>query len=184
VAHNVAESTPYKIDFNRKALAGAPNVILILLDDVGYGAISTFGGLINTPHLDQLANSGLRYTNFHTTGICSPTRAASLTGRNHHAVGMGLFPPPFIYGDYPGYNGNILPENGTVAEALQANGYNTYQVGKWHLTPGYESTDLRPFLRWPSGKGFDHNLSFIGGASDQFKIQILPRPQTISNLSY
>ena len=144
--------------------------MLILLDDVGYGASSAFGGLIQTPNLEELANGGLRFTNFHTTGICSPTRAALLTGRNHHAVGMGLFPPPFIYGDFPGYNGHILPENGTIAEVLQGNGYNTYQVGKWHLTPGAEYSDLGPFLRWPSGKGFDHNLSFLGGATDQYKI--------------
>ncbi|MDB5257997.1 MAG: arylsulfatase [Chitinophagaceae bacterium] len=170
IAKNAAESTPYKIQYNQKAPAGAPNVVLVLLDDVGYGASSAFGGLIQTPNLEELANSGLRFTNFHTTGICSPTRAALLTGRNHHAVGMGLFPPPFIYGDFPGYNGHILPENGTIAEVLQSNGYNTYQVGKWHLTPGSEYSDLGPFLRWPSGKGFDHNLSFLGGATDQYKI--------------
>lgn len=179
ITKNAAEATPYKLEYNKKAPAGAPNVVLILLDDVGYGAISTFGGLINTPNFDELANNGLRYTNFHTTGICSPTRAALLTGRNHHAVGMGLFPPPFIYGDYPGYNGHILPENGTVAEALQANGYSTYQVGKWHLTPGTESTDLGPFLRWPSGKGFDHNLSFIGGATDQYKVDLVDDNQHV-----
>src|SRR5882757_4320744 len=86
-----------------KAPKGAPNVVWILLDDVGYGATSPFGGLIETPNFDYLANNGLRYTNFHTTGICSPTRAALLTGRNHHSVGMGMFPPPYISGDFPGY---------------------------------------------------------------------------------
>lgn len=179
IAKNVGESTPYKIEYNQQAPAGAPNVVLILLDDVGYGAISPFGGLINTPNLNELANNGLRYTNFHTAGICSPTRSALMTGRNHHAVGMGLFPPPFIYGDYPGYNGYILPENGTVAEVLQQNGYNTYHVGKWHLTPGSEYTDLGPFLRWPSGKGFDHNLSFLGGATDQYKADLVEDNQHI-----
>ena len=179
IAKNAADATPYKIEFNKKAPEGAPNVVLILLDDVGYGAISTFGGLINTPNFDELANNGLRYTNFHTAGICSPTRAALLTGRNHHSVGMGLFPPPFIYADYPGYNGHILPENGTVAEALQANGYNTYQVGKWHLTPGAEYSDLGPFHRWPSGKGFDHNLTFLGGATDQYKLDLVEDNQHV-----
>ncbi|MBO9701036.1 MAG: sulfatase-like hydrolase/transferase [Sporocytophaga sp.] len=179
VAKNASESLPYKLEFNKAAPEGAPNVVLILLDDVGYGAISTFGGLINTPNLDTLANNGLRYTNFHTTGICSPTRAALLTGRNHHSVGMGLFPPPFIYADFPGYNGYIQPENGTVAEVLQANGYSTYQVGKWHLTPGSEYSDLGPFLRWPSGKGFDHNLSFLGGATDQYKLDLVEDNQHV-----
>ncbi len=169
IAKNAAEATPYKIEFNKTAAEGSPNVVLILLDDVGYGAISSFGGLINTPNFDELANNGLRYTNFHTAGICSPTRSALMTGRNHHSVGMGLFPPPFIYADYPGYHGNIQPENGFISEVLQSNGYNTYQVGKWHLTPGSEYTDLGPFLRWPSGKGFDHNFSFLGGATDQWK---------------
>jgi arylsulfatase A-like enzyme len=169
IAKNASEAVPYKIEYNKKAAPGSPNVVLILLDDVGFGATSTFGGLINTPTFDALANNGLRYTNFHTAGICSPTRAALLTGRNHHSVGMGMFPPPYISGDFPGYNGHILPEKGTIAELLQANGYSTYQVGKWHLTPEDESTDLGPFLRWPSGKGFDHNYSFLGGATDQYK---------------
>ncbi|MDB5257996.1 MAG: arylsulfatase [Chitinophagaceae bacterium] len=169
IAKNATEAVPYKIDYNKKAPAGAPNVVLILIDDVGFGATSTFGGLVNTPTFDALANNGLRYTNFHTTGICSPTRSAMLTGRNHHSVGMGMFPPPYISGDFPGYNGHILPEKGTIAELLQANGYATYHVGKWHLTPEDETTDIGPFLRWPSGKGFDHNYSFLGGATDQYK---------------
>ena len=179
IARNAADATPYKIEFNKKTPERAPNVVLILLDDVGYGAISPFGGLINTPNFEALANNGLRYTNFHTTGICSPTRAALMTGRNHHSVGMGLFPPPFISGDFPGYNGHILPENGTVAEALQTNGYSTYQVGKWHLAPNAEYSDLGPFLRWPSGKGFDHNLSFLGGATDQYKLDLVEDNQHV-----
>ncbi len=168
IARSTQESTPYKIEYLKKAPAGAPNVVLVLLDDVGFGATSVFGGLINTPNIEALANNGLRYTNFHTAGICSPTRAALMTGRNHHSVGMGMFPPPYISGDFPGYNGHILPEKGTIAEVLQDNGYGTYHVGKWHLTPEVETTDLGPFLRWPSGKGFDHNYSFLGGATDQY----------------
>lgn len=181
ISKNAAESTPYKIEYNKKAAPGAPNVVLVLLDDVGFGATSTFGGLINTPTFDALANNGLRYTNFHTAGICSPTRSALLTGRNHHAVGMGMFPPPYISGDFPGYNGHILPAKGNIAEALQANGYSTYQVGKWHLTPEDETTDLGPFLRWPSGKGFDHNYTFLGGATDQYKPDLVEDNQHIKS---
>ena len=147
---------------------GLPNVIWILLDDAGFGATSAFGGGTDTPVFERLANDGLRYTNFHTTAISSPTRASLLTGRNHHNVGMGLFPHKALSGEFPGYTGRLQPENGTVAEYLRARGYGTYQLGKWHLTPDAEVTDLGPFDRWPSGKGFDHNLSILGGASDQY----------------
>jgi arylsulfatase A-like enzyme len=181
IAKNATEAVPYKIEYNKKAPTGAPNVVLILIDDVGFGATSTFGGLVNTPTFDALANNGLRYTNFHTTGICSPTRSALLTGRNHHSVGMGMFPPPYISGDFPGYNGHILPEKGTIAELLQANGYATYHVGKWHLTPEDETTDIGPFLRWPSGKGFDHNYSFLGGATDQYKPDLVEDNEHITS---
>lgn len=162
-------SQPYKIDYVKKAIPGSPNVLLILLDDVGYGASSAFGGLIHTPTLDSLANNGLRYTNFHTAGICSPTRSALLTGRNHHSVGMGLFPHKHLSADYPGYHAHLQPRDGTIAEVLRENGYSTYHLGKWHLTPDAETTDLGPFDRWPGGKGFDHNYSFLGGATDQYE---------------
>lgn len=109
ITKNAAEAGPYHVESNKKATPGSPNIVLILLDDVGFGATSAFGGLINTPTLDNLANNGLRYTNFHTAGICSPTRSALLTGRNHHAVSMGMFPPPYISGDFPGYNGHTSP---------------------------------------------------------------------------
>lgn len=165
------ESQPaYKTIYGgKKAPAGAPNVIWILIDDVGYGAASVFGGLVNTPNLDSLANNGLRYTNFHTTGICSPTRAALLTGRNSHSAHMGLFPSNSVRADYPGYDGKIPTEKATIAEVLNENGYATFQLGKWHLTPDEETTDAGPFTRWPSGKGFDHNYGFLGGATDQYK---------------
>lgn len=179
ISKSVKDSQPYKVDFITKAKAGSPNVLLILLDDVGYGAAGVFGGLINTPSLDSLANNGLRYTNFHTTGICSPTRSALLTGRNHHSVGMGLFPHYYLSGDFPGYNGHIQPETGTIAEVLRDNGYSTYQLGKWHLTPDDEATDLGPFVRWPSGKGFDHNFSFLGGATDQYKPDLVEDNQHV-----
>ena len=179
ITHSAKESTPTKQEYIQKARAGAPNVLLILLDDVGYGATSAFGGLINTPTLDSLAKNGLRYTNFHTTGICSPTRTALMTGRNHHSAGMGLFPHYFMSADFPGYHGHLQPEKGTIAEVLRENGYSTYQVGKWHLTPDDESTDLGPFLRWPSGKGFDHNFGFLGGATDQYKPDLVEDNQHV-----
>ncbi|SKC83882.1 arylsulfatase [Ohtaekwangia koreensis] len=179
ISKSVKDSQPYKVEYLKKAAAGSPNVLLILLDDVGYGATSAFGGLIHTPNLDTLANQGLRYTNFHTAGICSPTRAALLTGRNHHSVGMGLFPHYYLSADFPGYNGHIQPEKGTIAEVLHENGYSTYQLGKWHLTPDDENTDLGPFDRWPSGKGFDHNYGFLGGATDQYKPDLVEDNQHI-----
>jgi arylsulfatase A-like enzyme len=149
-----------------KAPQGAPNVVWILIDDVGFGAISTFGGLINTPTLDSLANNGLRYTNAHTTAICSPTRAALLTGRNSHSVHMGLFPN--TGGGTPGYDGYMPFEKATVAEILRENGYNTYALGKWHLTPPSDATVAGPFTRWPTGRGFDHYYGFLSGSTDQY----------------
>ncbi|HTE28987.1 MAG TPA: arylsulfatase [Chryseolinea sp.] len=151
---------------HKKAPQGAPNVVWILLDDVGFGAVSTFGGLIKTPTLDSLANNGLRYTNFHTTAICSPTRAALLTGRNSHSVHMGLFPNTAI--GAPGYDGYMPFEKATIAEILRENGYNTYAVGKWHLTPISDATAVGPFNRWPTGRGFDHYYGFLGGSTDQW----------------
>ena len=153
-----------------KAPKGAPNVVWILLDDVGYGAISAFGGQVQTPTLDSLANNGLRYTNFHTTAICSPTRAALQTGRNSHSVHMGLFPTTAI--GTPGYDGYMPLEKATVAEILRENGYNTYAVGKWHLTPAADATPAGPFVRWPTGRGYDHYFGFLGGATDQYHPQV------------
>ena len=152
---------------------GAPNVLWILLDDAGFGASSSFGGLIQTPTFERLANEGLRYSNFHTTAVCSPTRAALLTGRNHHTVGMGLFPHKFLSAEFPGYTGRLQPKDGTIAEYLRSVGYSTYALGKWHQTPDEESTDLGPFDRWPSGKGFDHFFGFLGGAEDQYKTDLI-----------
>lgn len=152
-----------------KAPKGAPNVIWILLDDVGFGASSTFGGVINTPTFDSLAANGLRYTNFHTTAICAPTRAALLTGRNAHYVHMGGFAHTILSAGFPGYDGRIPSDKGTAAEILRENGYNTFAVGKYGLTPDEDTTDAGPFDRWPSGKGFDHNFGFLGSQTDQYK---------------
>lgn len=154
-----------------KAPAGAPNVIWILLDDVGFGASSAFGGLIETPNIEALANNGIRYTNFHTTGICSPTRAALLTGRNAHSVGMGHHAELGI--GTPGYNGDIPFEAGTVAEIFKENGYNTFAFGKWHGNNPSDLTFAGPYNRWPTGRGFEHFYGFLGGATDQWHPQLV-----------
>ena len=148
---------------------GAPNVVWILLDDVGYGASSAFGGLIQTPVFDSLANNGLRYTNFHTTAICAPTRAALLTGRNSHYVHVGGFSHTVLSAGFPGWDGRIPADKGTIAEILRENGYNTFAVGKYGVTPDEEATDAGPFDRWPSGKGFEHFFGFLGSQTDQYK---------------
>lgn len=179
IGKTLQESTPYPIDYVKKAPANAPNIIWILIDDVGFGATSPFGGLINTPTFEGLAQQGLKYTNFHTTGICSPTRTALLTGRNHHSAHMGTFPSPTTAADFPGYDGKIPREKATIAQYLRENGYSTFQVGKWHLTPDEESTDAGPFVRWPSGLGFDHNYGFLGGATDQYKPDLVEDNQHV-----
>jgi len=161
----------------KKAPKGAPNVIWLLLDDVGFGASSTFGGLISTPTFDSLAANGLCYTNFHTTGICAPSRAALLTGRNHHAVHMGLF--TFTAIGTPGYDGRIPFETGTVAEILKENGYNTFAVGKWNLTPTAEETQAGPFNRWPTGRGFEHFYGFLEAETDEWHPQLWEENQKI-----
>jgi arylsulfatase A-like enzyme len=152
-----------------KAPAGSPNVLWILLDDVGFGATSTLGGVINTPTFDSLAHQGLTYTNFHTTAICAPTRSALLTGRNSHSVHMGGFAHVAMSAGFPGYDGRIPSDKGTVAEILRESGYNTFAVGKYGLTPDEDATDAGPFDRWPTGKGFDHFFGFLGSATDQYK---------------
>jgi arylsulfatase len=151
-----------------KAPAGAPNLIWILLDDVGFGASTAFGGLIETPTFDALANNGLRYTNFHTTAICAPTRAALLTGRNSGKVHVSGFSHTILSAGFPGWDGKIPSDKGTVAEILRENGYNTFAVGKYGVTPDEDATDAGPFDRWPTGKGFDHFFGFLGSQTDQY----------------
>ncbi|MFN8624747.1 MAG: arylsulfatase [Candidatus Binatia bacterium] len=146
---------------------GAPNVVIVLLDDAGFGAAGTFGGPIPTPELDRLAKQGLRYNRFHTTSICSPTRAALLTGRNHHAVGMGNVMNAAAA--YPGYDGIIPKSAATIAEVLRQHGYSTSAWGKWHLTPDWETSAAGPFDRWPTGMGFEKFYGFTAGETDQFE---------------
>jgi arylsulfatase len=145
---------------------GAPNVLLIMTDDQGYGVTSTFGGVIPTPSMDRIAKAGLRYTQFHSTALCSPTRAAIITGRNHHSVGFGVITE--MSTGYPGYDSVIGPENATVATILRENGYATSWFGKNHNTPSYQISSAGPFDQWPSGMGFDHFYGFIGGETDQW----------------
>jgi len=151
-----------------KAPKDAPNVVWILIDDVGYGATSTFGGLINTPILDSLANNGLRYTNFHTCAISAPTRAALLTGRNSASVHVSGFSHTVLSAGFPGWDGRIPSEDGTIAEILRENGYNSFAVGKYGITPDEEASDAGPFDRWPTGKGFDRFYGFLGSQTDQY----------------
>ncbi|MGQ7946569.1 arylsulfatase [Flavobacterium sp. WC2509] len=152
---------------------GAPNVVWIVLDDVGYGASSAFGGLIDTPVLESLANNGLRYTNFHTTAICAPTRSALLTGSNSHKVHVGGFSHTIMSAGFPGWDGRLPSKNGTVAEILRDKGYNTFGVGKYGVTPDEDATDAGPFDRWPTGKGFEHFFGFLGSATDQYKPDLI-----------
>jgi arylsulfatase len=163
------DSEEYFVQYNPQAPKGAPNVVWILIDDVGFGASSAFGGLIHTPNLDNLANKGLRYTNFHTCAISAPTRASLLTGRNSSAVHMAAFGHEFLSFGFPGWDGHIPSTAGTIAEILRDNGYNTFAVGKYGLMPDAEATDAGPFDRWPSGKGFEHFFGFLGSATDQYK---------------
>jgi arylsulfatase A-like enzyme len=163
-----------------KAPVGAPNVVLILLDDVGFGATATFGGVIKTPTFDTLASQGLRYTNFHTAGICAPTRASLLTGRNHHYVHMGGFAHTVMSAGFPGWDGRIPSDKGTIAEILRENGYSTFATGKYGLTPDEDATDAGPFDRWPLGKGFDHFFGFLGSETDQYKPDLVEDNQHVT----
>ena len=147
--------------------ASAPNVLLILTDDVGFGAPSTFGGVIPTPTLDQVAASGLRYTSFHTTALCSPTRSALLTGRNHHQLGFGTVSE--LSTGYPGYNSIMPRETATIAAILRQNGYSTAWFGKDHNVPPWEASAVGPFTNWPVGQGFDYFYGFIGGDTSQWQ---------------
>ncbi|MBP6734395.1 MAG: arylsulfatase, partial [Chromatiaceae bacterium] len=146
---------------------GAPNVLLIMTDDSGFGAPSTFGGVVPTPALDRIAQDGLRYTNFHSTSLCSPTRAALITGRNHHVAGFGVVGE--IATGFPGYDSVIRKENGTIGEILRGNGYATSWFGKNHNTPFYQATQAGPFDQWPNGMGFEYFFGFVGGDASQWQ---------------
>jgi arylsulfatase A-like enzyme len=145
---------------------GAPNVLLIMTDDAGYGVSGTFGGVIPTPALDRIAAMGLRYTQFNSTALCSPTRAAIITGRNHHSVGFGVIAEQAT--GYPGYDSIIDLNNGTIGEILKEHGYATSWFGKNHNTPDYQYSTAGPFDQWPNGMGFEYFYGFMGGETDQW----------------
>jgi arylsulfatase len=163
---------------------GAPNIVVVLLDDVGFSAAQTFGGAIPTPTLDDLSDAGLRYNRFHTTGICSPTRASLLTGRNAHAVGVGAVLNSAS--NYPGREGMLKKNAATIAALLRDYGYATSAWGKWHLAPPWESSPSGPFDRWPTGVGFDTFYGFLGGEAHQFEPSLfegtrpVKRPDTVA----
>jgi len=145
----------------------APNILIILLDDVGFGLPDTLGGEVHTPTLTRLAGEGIRYNAFHTTAICSPTRAALLTGRNHQRVGNGTIAERAV--DWDGYTGLIPKTSATIAEVLRDYGYNTAALGKWHNTPATQTTAMGPFDRWPTGHGFDYFYGFLAGETSQWE---------------
>jgi arylsulfatase A-like enzyme len=156
---------------------GAPNVVVIVLDDVGYGQLSPFGGLCDTPNLDRLADRGLRFSNFHTTALCSPTRACLLTGRNHHTVGLSAITEMPL--GFPAHNATMGFEHGMLSEILLEQGYATFCVGKWHLTPPNETTAAGPFDRWPLGRGFERYYGFLGGDTDQYHLELVSDNHTV-----
>ena len=166
IARLIGDATPRPL-VPPRAPEGAPNVLLVMLDDVGFGSCGAFGGPVPMPALERVARRGLRFNQFHTTALCSPTRAAVLTGRNHHAVHMGGITE--IANSFPGYDSAIPPEAATVAQVLQLSGYNTGCFGKWHLTPSWEQSPAGPFHRWPTGMGFERFYGIIGAEASQWE---------------
>ena len=166
ISRLATESTPDRPTITRPP-DGAPNVVLVMLDDVGFGAFSAFGGPVPSPGLDRIVERGLCYNQFHTTGLCSPSRAALITGRNHHSAHMGGI-GEIAYG-YPGYDGIIPKSTATIAEILRQNGYSTAMFGKAHVTPMWEAGPAGPFDRWPTGLGFDRFYGFLGGEASQWE---------------
>ena len=170
IGKTVGESQPYWPDTPRRP-KGAPNILVILFDDVGFSDLGCYGSPIETPTMDAIAKRGLQYTGFHTTAMCSTTRAALLTGRNHHSVGVGCL-ANFDSG-FPGYRGKIAKEAGTIAEMLRPHGYRNYMLGKWHVTPLTESGATGPFDGWPLGRGFDRYYGFMDAETDQYAPELV-----------
>jgi arylsulfatase len=156
---------------------GTPNVLFIVLDDTGFGQLGCYGSPISTPNFDRLAANGLRYTNMHTTALCSPTRSCILNGRNHHSNHMACITEAAT--GYPGYDGVIPFENGFISEMLVEQGYNTFAVGKWHLTPAHEVSPAGPYLRWPLGRGFERYYGFLGGDTHQYYPELVYDNHTV-----
>ena len=165
IGRTVPESSPAWPEIVRPP-DGAPNVIFFVLDDVGYGQLSCFGGLVETPVINRIADNGLRYTNMHTAALCAPSRGCILTGRNHHNLGLASIGE--MSTGYPGYNGILPFDRAMLGEILVQKGYNTFAVGKWHLTPTEHSTAAGPYERWPLGRGFERYYGFLGGETSQW----------------
>jgi arylsulfatase A-like enzyme len=165
IGRTIAESTP-AFDPRPTAPAGAPNVVVVVLDDLGFGQLGCFGSDIGTPAIDRLAADGLRFNRFHVTALCSPTRACLLTGRNHHDVGMGFLTDVPI--GFPGYNGRIPTSAAALPRLLRDRGWSTFAVGKWHLAPRWEQSASGPFDRWPLGLGFERYYGFLAGDTNQW----------------
>lgn len=170
IATTIAESTPQPTPVPRPA-DGSPNVVVIVLDDVGFAQLEPFGSDIAMPAISRLAAEGLRYRNHHVTAMCSPTRAAMLTGQNHHAVGMGFLPEVPI--GFPGYNARIPPRAVAFPRLLRDAGYSTFAVGKWHLTPRWEVSASGPFTQWPLGLGFERYYGFLAGDANQYAPELV-----------
>ena len=166
----------------RRLPADAPNILIVLIDDAGPGLPSTYGGEVHTPTLDRIAKAGISYNRFHTTAMCSPTRAALLTGRNHHRVGNGQIAE--LANDWDGYSGTIPKSSATGAEVLRNYGYKTAAFGKWHNTPAEQTTAAGPFDYWPTGYGFEYFYGFLAGEASQYEpnlvrnTTIVPPPKT------
>jgi len=167
IAKSYEDSKEWWPETVKPAPKGAPNILFILLDDVGFAQFGSFGGLIETPNMDKLAAGGLRYNNFHTTALCSPTRASLMAGRNPHSIGLGSHALTAM--GFPGYNAIVPKSAQSVAKIMQQNGYVNYALGKWDHTPLYEVSQVGPFDRWPSGEGFDHYYGFMAADADQFR---------------
>ena len=177
IARLIDDATAVPLD-GPAAPEGAPNVLVVMLDDVGFGSCSTFGGPIPTPGVDRIANAGLLYNRFHTTALCSPTRAALLTGRNHHTAHMGGITE--IANSFPGYDSAIPRETATVAEILRNHGYSTGCFGKWHLTPSWEQGPAGPFDRWPTGIGFERFYGIIGAEASHWEPPVYDQTTPVS----
>ena len=170
IGKTIGESEPHWPSTTQPP-TGAPNVLIMMLDDVGFADFGCYGSEIDTPSIDRLAQRGLRYTGFHTTAMCSTTRAALHTGRNHHSVGMGCL-SNFDSG-YPGYRGKIDPDAPTLAEMLKPHGYRSYYLGKWHVTPLTQTGPTGPFDGWPLGRGFDRFYGFLDAETDQYSPEMV-----------
>ncbi len=170
IGRTIADSQPWWPQ-DAKPAAGTPNVVVVVFDDVGFAHFNNYGSTLNTPNLNRLAEGGLRFTNFHTTALCSPTRACMLTGRNHHALGMRAI-SNFDTG-FPNMRGAIPRSAATLAEILREQGFGTYMVGKWHLAPMHETGPTGPFRNWPLSRGFDRFYGFLQGETDQFRPELV-----------